>query len=592
MSNPAAMTMIPDLTTCTLDITGMTCASCVRRVEKALGKVPGVSAAQVNLATEAATVTYDGATVTADDLTAAVGTAGYTGLLRSGDEPSASTASSAPPRESADASGAHDGELTRLKRKWQVALAAGLGLMVLMYLPLDIDAMDWLMPVILVLATVVQFWAGRGFYAAAWAAARHRTTNMNTLVALGTSVAYGYSAFVTLWPGIAERWGLPLHVYFETSLVVIALILMGRWMEARAKKRTAAAITALAGLSAKTARVLRDGTERDIPIDQVMAGDLVRVRPGEKLPVDGVVTDGATTVDESMLTGESLPVSKTAGDQVIGATLNRTGSIIFRATAVGRDTALAQIIRLVEDAQGAKPPMQRLADRVSSWFVPAVLVLAAATFAGWVMFGPPACRMTMAIGTAIAVLIIACPCALGLATPTAVMVGTGQAAELGILIGNGDALEQAQRLTAVVLDKTGTITRGRPAVTSVIATAGRVEEEVLALAAAAEAGSEHPLAEAVMTAATDRGLTPPQLRRFEAIPGQGVEATVGGRQVRVGNRALMAAGGIDISSLAVAGTAAAAAGQTPVYVAVGREAIGLVTIADPVKPEPRKPSRS
>ena len=260
----------------------MTCASCVRRVEKALGKVPGVSAAQVNLATEAATVTYDAATVTADHLTAAVGTAGYTGLLRSGGEPPASTASSAPPRESADAGGAHDGELARLKRKWQVALAAGLGLMVLMYLPLDIDAMDWLMPVILVLATVVQFWAGRGFYAAAWAAARHRTTNMNTLVALGTSVAYGYSAFVTLWPGIAERWGLPLHVYFETSLVVIALILMGRWMEARAKKRTAAAITALAGLSAKTARVLRDGTEQDIPIDQVMAGDLVRVRPGEK----------------------------------------------------------------------------------------------------------------------------------------------------------------------------------------------------------------------------------------------------------------------------------------------------------------------
>ncbi len=273
-----------------------------------------------------------------------------------------------------------------------------------------------------------------------------------------------------MWPGVAERWGLPLHVYFETSLVIVALVLMGRWMEARAKKRTAAAITALAGLSPKTARVLRDGTERDIPVDEVVPGDLVRVRPGEKLPVDGVVTEGASTVDESMLTGESLPVTKTAGDQVIGATLNRTGSIIFRATAVGRDTALAQIVRLVEDAQGGKPAMQRLADRVSSWFVPAVLVLAAATFAGWAMFGSGTGRLTMAIGTAIAVLIIACPCALGLATPTAVMVGTGKAAELGILIGNADALERARRLTAVVLDKTGTITRGRPTVTAVTAT--------------------------------------------------------------------------------------------------------------------------
>ena len=578
------MIMTTDLATCTLDITGMTCASCVRRVEKALGKVPGVSAAQVNLATEAATVTYDPAGVTADELTAAVGVAGYTGLLRPGVEPSASTALSAPPHQTADSGGRHDAELTRLKRKWQVALASGLGLMVLMYLPLDLDAMDWLMPAILVLATVVQFWAGRDIYAAAWAAARHRATNMNTLVALGTGISYGYSAFVTLWPGVAERWGLPLHVYFETSLVIVALVLMGRWMEARAKKRTAAAITALAGLSPKTARVLRDGTERDIPVDEVAPGDLVRVRPGEKLPVDGMVTEGASTVDESMLTGESLPVTKTAGDQVIGATLNRTGSIIFRATAVGRDTALAQIIRLVEDAQGGKPAMQRLADRVSSWFVPAVLVLAAATFAGWAMFGSGTGRLTMAIGTAIAVLIIACPCALGLATPTAVMAGTGKAAELGILIGNADALEQARRLTAVVLDKTGTITRGRPAVTAVTATVGSTEDELLMLAAAAETGSEHPLGEAIAAAATDRGLTVPPVQRFEAIPGHGVEAAIGGRVVRVGNGALMAAAGIDIEPLAAAGRADAAAGQTPMYVAAGQRAIGLVTVADQVKP--------
>ena len=577
------MTMTSDLTTCTLDITGMTCASCVRRVEKALGKVPGVSAAQVNLATEAATVTYDPAAVTADELTAAVGTAGYSGSLRSGDEPAASTESSAS-HQTADGGGRPDGELTRLKRRWQVALATGLGLMVLMYLPLDIDAMDWLMPAILVLATVVQFWAGRGIYAAAWAAARHRATNMNTLVALGTGISYGYSAFVTLWPGVAERWGLPLHVYFETSLVIIALVLMGRWMETRARKRTAAAITALAGLSPKTARVLRDGSEHDVPVDQVVAGDLIRVRPGEKLPVDGVVTEGVSTVDESMLTGESLPVTKTAGEQVIGSTLNRTGSIIFRATAVGRDTALAQIIRLVEEAQGGKPAMQRLADRVSSWFVPAVLVLAVATFAGWALFGPGTGHLTMAIGTAIAVLIIACPCALGLATPTAVMVGTGKAAELGILIGNADALEQARRLTAVVLDKTGTITRGRPATTAVTAAAGWATDELLTLAAAAEAGSEHPLGEAIVAAAADRGLNVPPAQRFEAIPGHGVKAAVGGRVVRVGNGTLMADAGIDIEPLAAAGRAAAAAGQTPMFVAAGQQAIGFIAVADQVKP--------
>jgi Cu+-exporting ATPase len=577
-------TITSNLTTCTLDITGMTCASCVRRVEKALGKVPGVSAAQVNLATEAASVTYDPAAVTADDLTAAVGTAGYSGLLRSDAEPPASTASSAPPHETADAGGRHDGELTRLERRWQVALATGLGLMVLMYLPLNIDAMDWLMPAILVLATVVQFWAGRGIYAAAWAAARHRATNMNTLVALGTGISYGYSAFVTLWPGVAERWGLPLHVYFETSLVIIALVLMGRWMETRARKRTSAAITALAGLSPRTARVLRDGGEQDVPVDQVVAGDLIRVRPGEKLPVDGVVIEGVSTVDESMLTGESMPVTKTAGEEVIGATLNRTGSIIFRATAVGRDTALAQIIRLVEEAHGGKPAMQRLADRVSSWFVPAVLVLAAATFAGWALFGPGTGQLTMAIGTAIAVLIIACPCALGLATPTAVMVGTGKAAELGILIGNADAFEQARRLTAVVLDKTGTITRGRPAVTAVTSAAGWATDELLTLAAAAETGSEHPLGEAIVAAAADRGLTVPPVQRFEAIPGHGVEAAVGGHVVRVGNGTLMADAGIDTGPFAAAGRAAAAAGQTPMFVAAGQQAIGLVAVADQVKP--------
>src|SRR5690242_4032000 len=504
-------TTAPPPTACTLEIGGMTCASCVRRVEKALSKVDGVVAAEVNLATEVATVRFDPATVGLEELTAAVARSGYTAT------PRREAAQPVVEPKPADDDDAH---LTALKRKWQITLATGLGLMVLMYVPLYLDTMDWLMPAILVVATVVQFWAGADIYRAAWAAARHRSTNMNTLVALGTGVAYAYSAFVTLWPATAERWGLPLHVYFETSLVILALVLAGRWMEAKAKKRTAAAITALVGLAPKTARVLRDGAEVDVPVEQVVVGDLVRVRPGEKVPVDGVVTTGATAIDESMLTGESLPVDKAVGDQVIGATLNRTGTLVLRATAVGADTALAQIARLVEDAQGAKVPLQRLADRVSSWFVPIVLGLAALTFVGWAVFGP----MTMAVSTTIAVLIIACPCALGLATPAAVMVGTGRAAELGILIGNGDALETARRVTAVVLDKTGTLTRGKPALTSIVVASGWGEDDVLALVAAAETGSEHPVGEALVLAAAERSLDLPPLRSFDAVPGHGIDA--------------------------------------------------------------------
>jgi Cu+-exporting ATPase len=576
-------TIAPPPAACTLEIGGMTCASCVGRVEKALNRVDGVTAAEVNLATEVATVRFDPEQVGLEELTAAVARAGYTATPRHEARPTADRSGA----EAAAITDDRDGEahLTALKRKWQITLATGLGLMVLMYVPLYLDTMDWLMPAILVVATVVQFWAGRDIYRAAWTAARHRSTNMNTLVALGTGVAYAYSAFVTLWPAAAERWGLPLHVYFETSLVILALVLAGRWMEARAKKATAAAITALVGLAPKTARVLRDGTESDIPVEEVVVGDLVWVRPGEKVPVDGVVNDGATAVDESMLTGESLPVDKVPGDTVIGATLNRTGAVVLRATAVGKDTALAQIVRLVEDAQGAKVPMQRLADRVSAWFVPIVLLLAAATFAAWALFGPDTGRMTMAITTTIAVLIIACPCALGLATPTAVMVGTGRAAELGILIGNGDALETARRVTAVVLDKTGTITRGKPALVGVTPTGDWAEDDVLALVAAAETGSEHPVGEALVAAAAARFLDLPALRSFDAVPGHGIDAVVGERHVLVGNAALMAARSVDVSALTVTAAAAAAAGQTPMFVAVDRAPAAVLTVADTVKPD-------
>ncbi|GAA3181678.1 hypothetical protein GCM10010531_39850 [Blastococcus jejuensis] len=564
--------------TCALDIGGMTCASCVGRVEKALTRLDGVADARVNLATETAAVDFDPRLVGPAEFAAAVAKAGYTATPRH-------EARTAPEPAAAEPVDDRDAELGSIKRRWQVALTAGLGLMVLMYIPLPLDAMDWLMPAILVVATFVQFWAGKTIYAAAWAAARHGATNMNTLVALGTAVAYGDSAFVTLWPAAAEQWGLPLHVYYETSLVIIALVLMGRWMESKAKKRTTAAISALVGLAPKTARVLRGDTETDVPLEQVVVGDLVRVRPGEKVPVDGVVTAGSSSVEESMLTGEPLPVAKSAGDQVIGATLNRTGSMVVRATAVGEDTTLAQIVRLVGEAQGSKAPMQRLADRVSAWFVPAVLVAAVVTFAAWALLGPDTGRLTMAIGTTIAVLIIACPCALGLATPTAVMVGTGKAAELGILIGDGEALEQAKRLTAVVLDKTGTITRGRPGVAGVTTAPGWAGDEVLGLAAAAELGSEHPLGEAIVAAARDRGLALAPAASFEALAGSGIDATVGTHRVLVGNRALMTASGVDTAPVDGAAAEAARTGATPVLVAVDGGLAGLIAVADTVRPE-------
>jgi Cu+-exporting ATPase len=609
MSTPVSVTELSTLRHVTLDIGGMTCASCVRRVEKALSRVDGVQSAQVNLATEKASVAVD-PSVTFDVLSAAVGKAGYTitehaaptaapspgasgpSPAASGPSPAASGPSPAasgpsPSRRDADAvRHDRDAEIARLRRQWRVALVTGLSMMVLMYLPLPLDVMDWLMPLLLVVATVVQFWAGRPFYSAAWAAGRHGAVNMNTLVALGTTVAYGYSAFVTLWPAQAERLGLPLHVYFEISVIVTALVLMGRWMEAKAKRSTTAAIAALVGLQPTTARVVRDDAEIDVPIEQVAVGDLLRVRPGEKIPVDGVVVEGTTAVDESMLTGEPLPAGKVAGDVLIGSTVNTTGSVVMRATAVGTDTALAQIVRLVEDAQGSKAPMQRLADTVSGWFVPAVLVTAALTFLGWTFLWPGDDAVSLGVGTAIAVLIIACPCALGLATPTAIMVGTGKAAELGILISGGEALEQARRLTTVVLDKTGTITRGRPELVAVHPAAGIDADRLLALTAAAETGSEHPLGAALLAAARERGLTLPPLTAFDAVPGHGLRATVAGHEVLVGNDSLLRTSkGMDLGGLRPAADAAAARGATPVYVALDGSPAGVLAIADTVKPE-------
>ena len=567
---------------CTLEIGGMTCASCVGRVQKALTRAEGVVTASVNLAMETAAVTYDPATADLAALTAAVEKAGYTATPHQAPE---SDGGQGAVTQVDDLDARRDHEISGLKRKWQVALTTGLGLMAVMYVPIHLDTMDWLMPLILVIASITQLWAGADIYKAAWATAKHGGTSMNTLVAGGTGVAYGYSAFVTLWPGLAERWGLPLHVYFETALIIVALVLMGRWLELRAKRRTADSIKALVGLTPPTARVIRGDDEVDLPVDDVRVGDLVRVRPGEKIPVDGVVAEGSSSVDESMLTGESVPVDKSAGDGAIGATLNRTGTLVVRTTAVGADSTLAQIIRLVEEAQGSKPPMQRLVDKVAAWFVPAVLLAAVATFVAWMTFGPEADRLVLAIGTTVAVLIIACPCALGLATPTAVMVGTGKAAELGILISDGEALETARRLTAVVLDKTGTITHGRPDLAGVTVLDGWSENALLTLLAAAEVGSEHPVGEAVVTAARSRGLTLPAARDFAAVPGHGITAVVTDRTVLVGNQAMMSSAGIDTTPLLDAARTAAASGQTPMYAAVDGRLAGLVSVADTVKPD-------
>jgi P-type Cu+ transporter len=577
-----------------MPVTGMTCASCVRRIEKALGKVEGVQEASVNLATEKARVVFDSELTSLETLKKAVEKAGY--AVREVPAAPASPAGSAPaggaPANSGAASVADEltpeerervAEIRELRRKFSVSLVAGLAMMAVMYLPLGLDH-TWLNFALFLVATPIQFWAGRSFYQAALAAARHGSTNMNTLVAVGTSAAYGYSAFVSLWPDLARRWGFPIQVYFETAVIIIALILMGRWLEARAKGQTSAAIKALIGLQARTARVIRAGGEEDVPIEQVQVGDLIRVRPGEKIPVDGRIEEGASAVDESMLTGESLPVAKTIGDEIFGASLNRTGSFVFRATKVGRDTALAQIVRLVEEAQGSKALIQRVADEVSSYFVPVVMVLALATAVAWYVLGPEP-RLSMALQTFIAVLIIACPCAMGLATPTAIMVGTGKGAEHGVLIRGGEALEQAHRITTIVLDKTGTLTRGKPVVTDVIPAPGVSDRELIRLAAAVEVGSEHPLGEAIVSYARQRGIDLPAVQGFQAVTGKGVQAQIDGAPVLLGNVSLMDEAGITLNGLGSQAEALAARGVTPMYIAAGGQPLGLIAVADELKPE-------
>jgi Cu+-exporting ATPase len=562
-----------DVRETTFGVTGMTCASCVGRVERALKKVPGVLEASVNLATEKATVGYIAGEVEPRDLERAIEGAGY-GVIR---------------EEESSMEDSHEREYGKLKADF--FLAATLTVLILLgslphmlgfMLPIP---MGWLNFGLLLLATPVQFWAGWRFYRGAWGALKHGQANMNTLVVIGTSAAYLYSVVATLAPGLFAAGRA--DVYFDTSALIITLILLGRLLEARAKGRTNEAIKRLAKLQAKTARVVRDGEEVDVPVEDVEVGDIVVVRPGEKIPVDGRVISGESAVDEAMITGESIPVTKREGDEVIGATMNTSGSFRFETAKVGEETALHQIMRMVEEAQGSKAPIQRLTDRISGVFVPAVIGVAAVTFLIWLLLGPePA--LTFALLNTVAVLIIACPCAMGLATPTSIMVGTGKGAESGILIRGGEALEGAHKLDTVVLDKTGTLTRGEPELTDVVVEDGISEEELLRLVASAERASEHPLGEAIVRGAKDRGLPLSEAEAFEAISGGGIRARVDGHAVLLGSRRFLSESGVSEDGLLPKGEELAREGKTPIFVAVDGEPAGLVAVADVVRGESRE----
>jgi Cu+-exporting ATPase len=440
------------------------------------------------------------------------------------------------------------------------------------------------------LATPVQFWAGWQFYKGFWAALKHKRANMNTLIAVGTSAAYFYSVTAILFPSFFAAGGREASVYFDTAAIIIALIMLGRFLEARAKGRTSEAIKKLIGMQAKTARVVRQGEERDIPVEEVMVGDIVIVRPGEKIPVDGIVKEGYSSIDESMVTGESMPVEKRVGDEVIGATINKTGSFRFEATKVGKDTALAQIIKLVEEAQGSKAPIQRLADVISSYFVPIVIGIAAATFIIWYSIGP-APALTFALLNFVAVLIIACPCALGLATPTAIMVGTGKGAENGVLIRSGEALETAHKIKAIILDKTGTLTQGQPVVTDVVTTPDFREEELLMMAASAERGSEHPLGESIVNAAKEKNLSLVDATEFNAIAGHGIEAKVNGQRVLLGNLKLMQEWKVPMEGLEEKAIQFSHEGKTPMFLGIEGRAAGIIAVADTLKPNSKEAVR-
>jgi Cu+-exporting ATPase len=573
--------------TVTLKLRGMSCAACASQVENAIRIVPGVSAATVNFGIEQAIVTYDAQKTDLEIIQESVSAAGY----------------SASPQQTEWMTGEDDAEKSERQAasrhlKRQILVAGILSAIVVLG---SFSAMTGLqVPLIpqwlhnpwtqLVLTAPVQFWCGGAFFVNAWKAFKRHTATMDTLVAIGTGTAYTYSVFATLFPAFFVTQGLQPEVYYEAAAVIITLILVGRLLENRARGQTSDAIRQLIGLQARDARIIRNGQEMEVPIQAVQIGDIVVVRPGEKIPVDGQVVEGVSSLDESMVTGESMPVKKQAGDEVIGATINQTGSFKFRATRVGKDTLLAQIVKLVQQAQGSKAPIQQLADRVTSWFVPVVIAIAIATFVLWfITFG----NLTLALITTVGVLIIACPCALGLATPTSIMVGTGKGAENGILIKGAESLELAHKIQTIVLDKTGTLTQGRPTVTDFVTVNGSTSElKLLELAASIERQSEHPLAAAVVRYAQSQEVTLTEVQHFEAIAGSGVEGIVGDRQVQIGTQRWMAELNIDSQTLQPQKAQLEALGKTAVWIAVNGKIEGLLGIADALKPSSVQAVRS
>ncbi|APG52247.1 TPA: copper-translocating P-type ATPase [Providencia stuartii] len=563
-----------------LAIEEMTCASCVGRVEKALTQIPGVIEASVNLATERARIRHLSGAVTVADLEAAVVQAGYK------------------PRRLSDASTNVNEQADERREQEERSLRRSLFTAAIFTLPVFIIEMGshfipgihhWVANTLgqqlnwyiqFVLATLVLFGPGLRFFQKGVPALLRAAPDMNSLVAVGTAAAYGYSVVATFMPQI-----LPVgtaNVYFEAAVVIVTLILLGRTLEARAKGKTSQAIKRLVGLQAKTARVERDGKMIEIPLDEVATDDIVFVRPGEKIPVDGVVIEGASYVDESMITGEPVPVSKEIGSEVVGGTINKTGAFSFRVIQIGSNTVLAQIIRLVEEAQGSKLPIQALVDKVTMWFVPAVMAGAVITFFIWLIFGPdPA--LTFALINAVAVLIIACPCAMGLATPTSIMVGTGRAAELGVLFRKGEALQALRDVSVVALDKTGTLTKGRPELTDLVPAEGFEYDEVLALVAAIETRSEHPIAEAIVAAAKEKGISFAAIEEFEAVPGFGVSAKVGGRSVSVGADRFMKQLGLEVSHFQPTALRLGEQGKSPLYAAIDGRLAAIIAVADPIK---------
>jgi Cu+-exporting ATPase len=555
-----------------LRVEGMNCASCVAAVERSIGKLPGVGSATVNLVTERVAVDYAAEAVSPARIKAAIREAGYT------------------PVDLERARDAREPGSRRAQLDLGVAVSFTAPLLVLAMGPMLVPglhralhalASPWAWQALeLLLATPVQLWAGRGFYRQAWAELRHAAPGMSTLVALGSSAAYAYSVAVVLAPGIFPVG--TAHLYFEAAAAIVTLVLLGRYLESRARGRTSEALRSLAALRPPTALVLRDGERRTVPAAEVVPGDRILVRPGERIPVDGIVVEGTSWVDESMITGEPLPTAKRPGAAVIGGTLNDTGAFELRATRVGADSVLARIVRMVEEAQAGKPPIQHLADRIARVFVPVVLALALATFVVWLLAAPPP-ALELALVAAVSVLVVACPCAMGLATPTAILVGTGRAAELGILFRRGGALERLARADTVLLDKTGTLTAGRPELVE-LHVVDADEREVLALVAAAERASEHPLGRAIVAAAETRGLEPRRVESFRADPGRGLEAHVDGRAVHVGSERYMERLGIATGALADRAALAAAAGRTPVWAASDGRLAALLAVADPLKP--------